>query len=338
MILNTDMDSKDTFFSIVVPTGNRPQDLMIALDGIQQQKYQHYEVIIVNNGTKPEFICDYNEIEKHFDKRFKFLNFHNDFSQGFGPAIARNIGIQAAKGEYVTFCDDDDKWIDCNYLSLLNGHIQEANPVIVISEQQGIEFLNGKEVIARPKWFKDIKAPEYSSLVSPKLYLINFDYFIATGALPHLNTTVYRKKELLNQAGFDRSLWYEEDLDLFLRMAAANHDVYFNDLLVASHYIPDKAKNINITSNIDTIKTNQIRVLIANKLLTNQPNVGIEKYAQQLLMNSSKHITEYFDSKKMYRFAIGYAKLALSMKFTPKWFAYSLYLFIKSKISFRKDC
>ncbi len=320
-------------FSIVVPTGNRPKDLVATLEGIRQQIYQNYEVLIINNGTKPEYIESYLQVEPLFDQRFKFLNFHNEFSQGFGPAIARNLGIQAARGEYIAFCDDDDKWIDNDYLLVLNEHIQRYAPVILISEQQGIAVDQGKEIISRPEWFTQIKEPRFSKKMKANLYFVDFNYFIERGTLPHLNITVYKKEQLLVEKGFDRSLWYEEDLDLFLRMVASYNDIYFNNQLVASHYIPDKSQNKNITSNIDFVKINQIRILIANKLLTNQPNTSIEKYARKMLMNSSKHIAEYLAEDKKYTIALGYAKLALSLEFTVKWFAYSVYLFFKKLLS-----
>ena len=327
---------RGVLFSIVVPTGNRPKDLAVTLEGIRQQKHQNYEVIIVNNGTKPEFVADYSSLEKHFDHRFRFLNFHNDFSQGFGPAIARNIGIEAAKGEYIAFCDDDDKWINNEYLEVISQRIQKYSPIIIISEQQGLIIEDGKEVITRPEWFTQITEPMFSKKVEVDFYSVNFDYFIERGALPHLNITIYKKEQLVQETGFDRSLWYEEDLDLFLRMVASYDDIYFNNQLVASHYIPDKSQNKNITSNVGSVKINQVRMLIANKLLTNEPSINIQKYAQKMLMNSSKHITEYFVSEKKYAVALGYSKLALSLKFTVKWFVYSAYLFIKKLLHISK--
>lgn len=168
---------QNVLFSIIVPTSNRPETLLITLNSIKQQKHANYEVIIVNNGTSPSVIEKYNKLETLFDERFVFLNFHNDFSQGFGPAIARNIGINAAKGEYIAFCDDDDKWINEKYLTHVENAIKLYEPAIVLSEQSGIELKKDKETITREVWFPNLKNSSFYEKVSSDFGILDFDYF-----------------------------------------------------------------------------------------------------------------------------------------------------------------
>jgi glycosyltransferase involved in cell wall biosynthesis len=321
---------QNVLFSIIVPTSNRPETLLITLNSIKQQKHTNYEVIIVNNGTNPSVIEKYNKLETLFDERFVFLNFHNDFSQGFGPAIARNIGINAAKGEYIAFCDDDDKWINEKYLTHVENAIKLHKPEIVLSEQSGIELKKDKETITREVWFPNLKNSSFYEKISSDFGILDFDYFNHEGVFPHLNITIYKKSLLTAINNFDRSLWYEEDLDLFLRAAQEADLIYFNEQKVAHHYIPNRKESNNVSSDVDNLKKHQVRYTIAQKILLNTPKLSIKKYSLNLLTYAAKNICVQLVEKKEFDLALYYAKFALCANFKFKWFFYSNYLLLKT--------
>lgn len=59
------------FFSILIPTGDRPQLLKYALESLKRQVFTDFEVIISDNGLEKE--GTYNEVEKLNDPRFKYV-------------------------------------------------------------------------------------------------------------------------------------------------------------------------------------------------------------------------------------------------------------------------
>lgn len=96
------MDRHNELISIIIPVYNSEKYLEAALDSVLQQTYQNIEVIMVDDGstdTSPA-ICD-SYAEK--DARFRVIHQKNA-----GPSAARNRGVDEAKGEYLTFFDNDD--------------------------------------------------------------------------------------------------------------------------------------------------------------------------------------------------------------------------------------
>ena len=93
--------------SIIIPTYNRYQYVMNAIESIRQQTYSNIEIIVVNDRSTQQAYYDasWNGVTIiHLEKNTKAM---------FGYACAgfvRNQGIAVAKGTYVAFCDDDDTW------------------------------------------------------------------------------------------------------------------------------------------------------------------------------------------------------------------------------------
>ncbi|MGR3319833.1 MAG: glycosyltransferase family 2 protein [Candidatus Anammoxibacter sp.] len=91
-----------SFFSIIIPTYNRPEQLASCLQSIADLDYSidRFEVIVIDDGsaTSPETL-----ITSFKDKiAIELITQMNK-----GPAVARNAGAEKAKGEYVAFIDDD---------------------------------------------------------------------------------------------------------------------------------------------------------------------------------------------------------------------------------------
>ena len=88
--------------SIIVPVYNAETFLKKTLNSVKQQSYQNIEVIMIDDGstdTSP-LICD--SFVK-MDNRFRVIHQKNA-----GPSTARNRGIEEARGEYLSFLDNDD--------------------------------------------------------------------------------------------------------------------------------------------------------------------------------------------------------------------------------------
>jgi glycosyltransferase involved in cell wall biosynthesis len=90
------------FFSIIVPTYNRLEELAACLESLSQLDYSRhrFEVIVVDDGSEkpPTEVCS------AFRDR---LNIELVTQPHGGPAAARNAGSSRAKGEFLVFTDDD---------------------------------------------------------------------------------------------------------------------------------------------------------------------------------------------------------------------------------------
>lgn len=92
----------DRLISIIIPVYNSEKYLAKALKSAQNQSYANIEIILVDDGSIDESpaICDMFAKQ---DERIKVIHQENQ-----GPSAARNRGIEEAKGEYITFFDNDD--------------------------------------------------------------------------------------------------------------------------------------------------------------------------------------------------------------------------------------
>ncbi|MGD1844567.1 MAG: glycosyltransferase family 2 protein [Salibacteraceae bacterium] len=93
-----------TLVSIIIPAYNASNFLRETLDSVLQQKYSHWEAIVVNDGSKDDTL----QIARKFaaeDARFQVIDQANA-----GVSVARNNGFQQSKGEYLAFLDADDLW------------------------------------------------------------------------------------------------------------------------------------------------------------------------------------------------------------------------------------
>ena len=98
--------------SIIVPAYNCIKSLEYCTRSIQQQTYTGFELILVDDGS----IDGSGELCDKFaaaDSRIKVIHKPNG-----GVSAARNAGIDAATGKYITFCDSDD-YLEPDYLETL---------------------------------------------------------------------------------------------------------------------------------------------------------------------------------------------------------------------------
>lgn len=89
--------------SVIIPTANRPELLPRAIASVQNQTFQDFEIIVVDDGQK---VSAEPTITRLNDPRIRYIR--NERSRGGGAT--RNRGAELAKGEYLAFLDDDDEW------------------------------------------------------------------------------------------------------------------------------------------------------------------------------------------------------------------------------------
>lgn len=123
---NVELLENRGLISVIVPVYNVEQYLERCVSSILNQTYRKFELILINDGSTDECpkICErYAQI----DNRIIVVHKENG-----GLSDARNVGLQIAKGEYITFVDSDDL-IAPNALQLLISYSVNYNSDIVIS-------------------------------------------------------------------------------------------------------------------------------------------------------------------------------------------------------------
>lgn len=98
---------EDILVSVVIPTYSRNDMLERAINCIQKQTHQNLDIIVVDdNPPESEFRLSTQKIMQKYveDKRIRYIQ----NPKNLGGSGARNVGIEASKGEYIAFLDDDD--------------------------------------------------------------------------------------------------------------------------------------------------------------------------------------------------------------------------------------
>ena len=134
--MNTDL------ISVIIPSYKPANYIYRCLESVARQDIdkQRYEVIIVLNGCNEPYHTDIKLFLQQKFQGIKTLLLQTDVA---GVSNARNIGLDNAQGEYITFIDDDD-WVSHNYLK---GLLEVANPdYIMISNVIQIEEKTQKQL------------------------------------------------------------------------------------------------------------------------------------------------------------------------------------------------
>ena len=90
--------------TVIIPTFNRASVVGRAIRSVLRQTFPNWELLVVDDastdGTE-------REVRSYSDKRVKYIR----HTQNRRISAARNTGIRAAQGGYVSFLDDDDEWL-----------------------------------------------------------------------------------------------------------------------------------------------------------------------------------------------------------------------------------
>lgn len=147
--------------SIIVPVYNAESTLHKCVDSIIHQSYQDWELLLIDDGSidTSATICD--EYAQQ-DKRIKVFHKANG-----GVSSARNVGLDNAKGEWITFVDADD-FLNSDSLFNMISAIDESD--IILSSVRELDGVSYKEYIIDSINTKNIQETAH--------WLANFNHFI----------------------------------------------------------------------------------------------------------------------------------------------------------------
>jgi len=182
--------TKPPLVSVVIPTHNRPDMLREAIGSVRAQTVTDYEIIVVCNGSSPQDLAKYAAIPD-------IAPIVTD-RKGIGSAL--NIGIQAARGEWVAFLDDDDLW-EPNKLEIQLQVARSANADVVFCDT--INFGSGHKMTAP---------------LRPPPSLSTREAFLLANYGGGCSATIVRRSALLAVGGFDEGQ-VSPDWDLWMRLS-----------------------------------------------------------------------------------------------------------------------
>lgn len=97
------MSQNKPLVSVVIPTYNRCGYLQQAIESVLSQSCGDFEVVVVDDGSTDETA---QVVARFSDERVRYL-----YQSNAGRSAARNRGMEAARGVYLAFLDDDDLYL-----------------------------------------------------------------------------------------------------------------------------------------------------------------------------------------------------------------------------------
>jgi glycosyltransferase involved in cell wall biosynthesis len=186
--------NRDIKFSVIVPTYNRVEFILLAIRSVLLQSYKNFELIVVNDGSTDETESVIATIK---DDRLKYIRIENG-----ERGKARNTGVQIATGDYVTFLDSDDQLYEDYLEEALNG----------LKKHNYIPFYHQAYEIRSYVKFSDRLVHNYHNR--------DVRFLVKGNPLSCLGVFIRRVEALQFPFNEDRELSGSEDWELWLRLSA----------------------------------------------------------------------------------------------------------------------
>lgn len=182
------MDDRSLLFTVVIPVRNRATELKNAIQGVLEQVFGDFEVIVVDDGSEEAIESVVGGFD---DERLRLLR-----QDPIGVSAARNHGAGSARGRFLVFLDSDDR-PSSHWLESFAESIEASDAQLVMCAGTWIDAKGGTTLIPI-----DDLGPEFNH--QRGLYLAG------TFAI---SRTLFEEV-----GGYDERMTYSENHELFLRV------------------------------------------------------------------------------------------------------------------------
>lgn len=191
--------------SVLIPTFNRREQLVSALQSVLRQTRTVDEIVVVDDGSTDGT----REMLDDFTQQYADIPVLVIHQENRGPSAARNAGIKAASGELIAFLDDDDVWFPEKTERQLSIFASDPRLDLLGCASNIVKMYGGPRVVRIREW------------------AMLFRNWFATP------TVMVRREVALSSGGFPESLRHYEDYALWLKIAGRHKCAFLNETLVS---------------------------------------------------------------------------------------------------------
>ena len=178
------------FFSVIIPTYNRAQPLMEAVESVLEQECEDFELLVIDDGSTDNTKELMLEASKK-DQRVRYV-----YQENAERSAARNHGINLAKGAYICFLDSDDVYLNNHLSSFLSTIEKNQNPIAMVLGNSMSEF-NGERR----------KDPPYVTQTNEPIELVLKISICSQRVCIHSSILKEFKYDINLRVGEDQELW-----------------------------------------------------------------------------------------------------------------------------------
>lgn len=267
--------------SVIVPVYNVEKYIEKCVHSLFGQTFPFLEYIFVDDCSPDHSVDIIKSVLDKYPNRQKQCHFCY-LKENSGPATARNIGLECAKGRYIYFCDADD-WLDLSMLEKMYLLAEKENADIVISDFY-IIYSNAKNYCRVTPWSLDKK-------VSIRNY-IKKEFNNVWNLL--VRKDLYRDNKLTFIAGYKCA----EDLNLSVKLFyKSKKSINLHEPL----YYYNRINEDSIISQLNEKTLSDERDMCLELLEWFEKEKELENYDDVLYWRILKGKQEYLLDKKTYR-------------------------------------
>lgn len=206
-MMNTVIFDNIPEISIILCTYNRAQYLNRCIDSVITQTFKDWELLVVDDGSSDNTFAVVNEYIQNF-RNIRYLKHQNGKLW-----YAKNVGIQASFGKYITFLDSDDSYLPQHLdvrikymqehpeIDLIEGGFASEEEIWVADYFQPGKTINLRECVLGPTFFGKRQVFFEVKGFNNIAYGEDTDFWyraaetFTTQKLPQLQTYVYTRAE-----------------------------------------------------------------------------------------------------------------------------------------------
>ncbi len=227
---------KTPLISVIIPSYNRLEYMLRAIESVLNQTYKNLEIIIVNDGSTEEGYLNHKYLDKveQINLKENQKNIH-----GFGPGNIRNFGVEVANGKWLAFLDDDDYWLNEKIETQIN-KLEESKLLMCSSDAligEGIFNENKNyQSLLNDYYYKKIKRLIYRNYFVNRFkklkYPDKFNREYLTTFNPIITSSVIVETNLIKKLNGFRNLPYSADYDLWKAVLQFSDCLFINKPLL----------------------------------------------------------------------------------------------------------
>lgn len=225
--------------SVIVPAYNHGRFLGDALQSILAQTVEPAQIIVVDDGSTDETGL---VVRRCKDPRIEYIE-----QAHAGVAAARNAGLNAARGEFVTFLDADDRW-GPEFIERLHGFLAE-DPTAACAFSNFVWFSAETGKIVRDQFpsYPELRRPVLLKDVPTAFARIPreraFNALVACSQIPaHLQVMMFRRASI-ESLRFDTTLVLGHDTSFALETFLQGGVIFTDEVLAEVRLYPPSAND-----------------------------------------------------------------------------------------------
>lgn len=255
--------------SIIIPCYNSDRFIERTLNMLISQGLNDCEVIVVDDGSKDNTLSIAQSIAKN-NENITVIHQENK-----GVSVARNVGIENARGKYIYFFDSDD--------ALTDGTIEFFKETIKNNPNHSM-YGFGYKTVYNGKLLKDYCFPKFDAQIIDSLLLKQI--FLSKKICFHICSCIYEREFLVkNNLFFTLGLAIGEDIEFLLKSFDLTKDMYYSSRCCFVYQI----RNDSAMQGYKTYSKKQYNSFEVNKKLISKEDYQIpelKKYSNFFLENS----------------------------------------------------